>query len=226
MSYVLLTVLMVSIILIGYRRQLNKVIENSGIRKNKFNFLLLFFVAWFSYLFLLSNTETLTIFTLPPRFVLFLLIPLVLICVIFYRKNLNNPVFTTMPLTWTVYYQTFRIIVEILILYTFYKGIMPKEASFEGYNFDVIMGLTAPFVGFFLTKNHRVLKIWNMIGILMILIVVIIVGTGAYFPSVWGESKPIVSAELLTMPYLLLAGFLAPSAIFIHTVSLIQLRSK
>ena len=115
----------------------------------------------------------------------------------------------------------------MLLLYTFYAGIIPQSATFEGLNFDVLMGISAPFVAYFLVQQNAsrgVLYLWNILGIAMVLFVGYIIASSMYFPQTWGSEVPIVSMKFIEMPYLLLAGFLAPLAIFMHIVSLIQLR--
>lgn len=191
--------------------------------------LVAFLAGWFLYLFLLSSNEVLFDLSLPPRFLL-ILIPLFLFTILFYIKNKDNQFIQSIPLKWTTLYQTFRVAVELLLLYTFYKGLIPEQATFEGLNFDVIMGATAPLVAFFMIQEHKknsaLVYAWNIIGIFMVLFVAIIIATSLYQPQLWGAESPLVKTEFLALPYLLIAGFLAPSAIFMHVIALIQLRRK
>lgn len=190
----------------------------------------LFLAGWMVYLFILSSTKILLDFGIPPRFPILLIVPLLAFCIYFYTRNKNNKFIQSIPLHWTAFYQSFRILVEFLILYTFLKGIMPVEATFEGYNFDIVMGITALPIGFLIYKTNRkyktLLRIWNVVGILMILFVAMIIATNVYQPQIWGLTESSVKKEFMQLPYLLLAGFLAPSAIFIHLISLIQLNRK
>jgi hypothetical protein len=115
-----------------------------------------------------------------------------------------------------------------IILYTFKEGILPQTATFEGHNFDVLMGAAAPFIGYFLfrkgVKNLLLARTWNVLGILMILFVALTIATSYYQPSIWGSEVPLVADEFFSYPYLLLPAFLAPMGIFFHVVSLLQLR--
>ena len=147
----------------------------------------------------------------------------------FYRASKNSSVIKAIPNTWPVYFQSFRIIVELILLYTFYAGIIPESATFEGLNFDVLMGGAAPFVAYHLVRQNKsknLLYFWNFLGIGMVLFVGYIIASSIYFPQTWGSDVPLVDMKFIEMPYLLLAGFLAPLAIFMHVVSLIQLRSN
>jgi hypothetical protein len=111
-------------------------------------------------------------------------------------------------------------------LYTCYKGITPETASFEGINFDVLMGITAPIIGYFVVrkKHYFLAKTWNVLGIIMVGILGFVIATSTYFPSIWASELPLVDLSFFTYPYILIPAFLAPSAIFIHVVALIQLR--
>lgn len=141
------------------------------------------------YLGVLSHYEVLFDLSLPPIFVFLLLIPLFAFTIIFYTKNKNNPVIQNIPNRWTHYYQSFRVPVEFLLLYTFYEGAIPEYATFEGINFDVIIGATAPFIAYFLIKNKKysLVKVWNILGIIMVGIVGFIIATSTYFSTIWGR---------------------------------------
>jgi len=229
-SYILLSLLMAILIIVGnYMVGKNFFDDKRKLNSNTIK-VILFLVGLTAYLSILSFTKVLTDFGLPPRFPIFLVIPLLSFCIYFYIKNRNNEFIQSIPLHWTAFYQSFRILVEVLILYTFLKGIMPKEATFEGLNFDIVMGISALPIGFLIYKTGRkyktFLRIWNIVGILMVLFVALIVATNVYQPQIWGYTEPSVKKEFMQLPYLLLPGFLAPSAIFIHLISLIQLNKK
>lgn len=227
-SYIGLSILMVLIIIFGYRNTLIKVIQDKKARNRRMIILVGFLVFWFGYLIFLSTQEILFDLTLPPKMPILIFLPLIIIMMIFYFKNRNDVVLKAIPITYPVYYQTFRIFVELLLVFTFYKNIIPKTATFEGLNFDILMGITAPFMAYFVfrkpIKSIFLAKAWNILGILMVLFVAFIIATGFYQPQIWGSETQLVEFEFVQMPYLLIAGFLAPSAIFMHVVSLMQLR--
>lgn len=196
-------------------------------RSKKFMIATSFVFGWIVYLSIMSFTGILKELSLPPKFPLLIFLPLVIGFLIFYRKSRDSPAIKAIPDVWPVYFQSFRVVVELLLLYTFYAGIIPQSATFEGLNFDVLMGVSAPFVAYFLVRQNAskgVLYLWNILGIGMVLFVGYIIASSIYFPQNWGSEVPIVSMKFIEMPYLLLAGFLAPLAIFMHIVSLMQLR--
>jgi len=229
-NYILLSLIMIIIIIVGYYMAGKNYFEDKKKLNSNTIKVTLFLVGLIAYLAILSFTKVLLDFGMPPRFPIFLIIPLLSFCIYFYIKNRNNKFIQSIPLHWTAFYQSFRILVEFLILYTFLKGIMPKEATFEGFNFDIIMGISAIPIGLLIYKTGRkyktLLRIWNIVGILMVLFVAVIIATNVYQPQIWGLAESSVKKEFMQLPYLLLAGFLAPSAIFIHLISLIQLNKR
>ena len=93
-------------------------------------------LVWFAYLFVLSEFKVLADLSLPPRFPILVFLPMLLFIAVFVRKNKRAAWIQDIPLGWLTYFQSFRILVEIILLYTFYKGLVPESATFEGLNFD------------------------------------------------------------------------------------------
>lgn len=228
LSYIILSAVLLGFVVVGYRRAgLKAKLDTREI--NQASLIIIGMSAgWFLYLFAIQKSGLILDKSLPPKLPFLIVLPFTVFTIIFYRKNKENKVLKAMPLSWLVYIQSFRIIVEIIILYTFLAGVLPKSASFEGYNFDVTMGLAAPFVGYFLfkngVKNLLLARTWNVFGILMILFVALIIVTSYYQPALWGSDTRLVKDDFFSFPYLLLPAFLAPMGIFFHVVSLLQLR--
>lgn len=226
LSYYLLSFIMLSIIIFVVI-QLQK---KRGINPRKaLQHTSLILAIWFSYLVYLSNTGFLTELQLPPRLPLFVFVPFAIFSIVFYRKAIRSKWIKDLPLTWLTYPQSFRIFVELILLYTFYEGIIPKEATFEGLNFDVLMGISAPFMAYFIFRkpnfNKGLALFWNTLGILMILFVAFIIGTSFYNPKIWGQDEVMVALDFVQFPYLLVAGVLAPLGIFMHVVSIAKIKS-
>ncbi len=225
LAYILLSLLILFLLLVGLKRGLK---EDESYSIKRMALISLGLVLWFVYLLVVSKSGILEDLSLPPKFPLLIFLPITAFFILFFVKNKNSKWVQSIPLTWTAYFQSFRILVELLLYYTLLKGIIPIEATFEGYNFDIIFGVSALFVGYFLVKNprinHGLLMFWNVLGILMVLFVGFIIATSTYRPELWGYQEPAVSLRFLRYPYLLIPGFLAPVAIFIHIVSFIQLR--
>lgn len=225
--YILTSILMSTLIVVGFYISRKKHLNEKRKSLSQTVKIAFSIVCMFIYLFILSNNNVLVDYGMPPRFPIFLVVPFFTFCILFFIRNRQNGYIQSIPLHWTIFYQSFRIIAELLLLSTFLKGIIPVEATFEGFNFDIAIGISALVLGFLVLKTGEkyktLLRFWNILGIVMILIVAMIIATNIYQPQIWGYDNPSVQKEFVQLPYLLIPGFLAPSAIFIHLLSLIQL---
>jgi hypothetical protein len=227
--YVLFTLVVVMILLLAYRRVLQRMTIPAKERSRKFTKVMIYLGIWFGYLVGISVTGILKDLNFPPKFPLLIFLPIVIFYVVFFRSSKKSRVIKAIPSTWLAYFQSFRIVVELLLYFTFTAGIVPKSATFEGLNFDIFMGISALLIGYFFVGKRRsrsVLYVWNTIGILMVLFVGFIIATSMYAPQIWGSEVPLVNLKFVEMPYLLLAGFLAPLAIFVHLLSILKLRIR
>lgn len=227
-SYFLLSGVLLTIMILGYRKAGVMASASSSKINRDSGLIALGAISWLSYLFVLEKSELILDKSLPPKLPFLIVLPMIVFCTLVYRKNKDNEILKAMPKTWLVYIQSFRIFVETIILYTFIEGIIPQSATFEGYNFDIMMGIAAPFVAYFLfrngVKNVALAKFWNVFGIAMILWVALVIVTSYYQPQFWNSDAPLVDDRFFTYPYILLPGFLAPAGIFFHVISLLQLR--
>jgi len=227
--YILFTAIVVLVVLLSYRQVLQRMAIPARERSRKFLTASMVMLGWITYVILISLTDLLKDLSLPPKFPLLIFAPLIIGFIVFYARAWNSAVIKEIPRTWPVYFQSFRIIVELMLLYTFYANIIPENATFEGLNFDVLMGISAPFVAYLVVRRNgsrMIQHLWNILGIFMVLFVAFIIASSMYFPETWGSDEPTVSMRFIEMPYILLAGFLAPIAIFMHVVSLAQLRQS
>lgn len=182
---------------------------------------------WLGVITVLSLAGFYNSLALPPRVPLFLVFPAFAFTALFFLNKRNRALIAAVPAQWPVYFQSFRIVVELLLLGLAMKGLIPREASFEGYNFDVAIGLTAPLVGWLAYSKKAIgkgiLRLWNIAGFCTLAIVVFIFISHAYFPQLWHKQESIISQGFGLFPYTYLAGFLMPAAVFMHVLSLKKL---
>ena len=184
-------------------------------------------IVWLGYVTWLSIRGVFIAPTLPPRIPLLLVIPAFLFFAYLFMNRLFKNIIINAPPSWPVYFQSFRIVVELLLVCLFMQGILPKSATFEGYNYDIIIGLTAPLVGFFMgnsKSSHVFLLIWNCAGLVTLAIVVFILQGHAYFFRSLNENESILGKGFGQFPYIFLAGFFMPLAVFMHVFSIIKTR--
>ena len=159
----------------------------------------------------------------PPRLPLFALAAFASIVLLNRTKTLDKLIAST-PRHWLIAAQTFRIVVELVLFAFFVDGHVPPQLTFEGRNFDIWAGITAPIMAW-LVLQHRVKPIvaviWNLLGIAVLLNTIVVFQTSVPGPlyANW-PGGPLVSAG--EWPLVWLPTFLAPLAIFLHVVSLRQ----
>ncbi len=187
-------------------------------------------ILWQVYIFALGQTDLLSSFELPPRFVIFLVAPAFLFTGIFIYTNRKNTWLSHIPKSWLVYVQSFRIIVETLFVFSVAQGVLHFNVTIEGYNFDMVLGFTAPLVAFlaFGIKiiSEKMVVVWNYLGLVVLASVIFVFLTTTFFPEFYGSSSNLMPMEFTTYPYTLVAGFLMPVAVFIHVLSIVQLQNN
>ncbi len=87
-------------------------------------------------------------FTTPPRFILLILPPLLLIAAVF-LTSIGRKFMDGLNLKQLTLLHIIRIPVEIVLYYLFIAKAIPKIMTFEGSNLDIISGLTAPLISYF-----------------------------------------------------------------------------
>ena len=184
--------------------------------------------VWLVYSFVLSATGFLQVFGFPPRIALCLVLPLFAWMAWFFLTDRHLYLVRAIPPAWPVGLQTFRIVVELLLLGAFSEGFISKEPTLEGWNFDMLAGLSAPLLVYMVFNKRqwhaKALRIWNWAGLALLANVVLIFSTLIVAPGLWGYEATPFRPEFGTMPYVLVAGAFMPVAVFLHIFSLAQLK--
>jgi hypothetical protein len=163
--------------------------------------------------------------SLPPRFALLIMPPLVFIIMLFVTKKgkvfIDNLAVKQLTLLHTV-----RIPVEIALYYLFVAKTIPQEMTFEGRNFDIIAGITATIIYYFgYVKNSLakpILMAWNVIcvGLLLNIVVVAILSVNTPL-QIFGFSQPNIA--IAHFPFNWLACIIVPLVLLAHLASLRKL---
>jgi hypothetical protein len=150
--------------------------------------------------------------TIPPRLLLLLFpIPVLVLLAISSRRvkkwMLN---LSLRPLIW---FHTVRIPVEIVLFWLFISGYVPQIMTFEGRNFDILAGISAPIVAIVSFKgktiNKSVLWIWHILS-LSLLINILVIATLST-PTVLQQlafEQPNIA--VIKFPFLLLPEIIVP----------------
>ena len=166
--------------------------------------------------------------TVPPRFALLGLPPLALIIAVFATPKGRRFV-DSLDLKKLTFLHTIRILVELMLLNLSIHKLVPQLMTFEGRNFDIISGVTAPFM-FYLVFVRRLfgrktLLVWNIIclGLLLNIVINAVLSLPSPFQQ-FGFEQPNVA--ILYFPFVWLPCGVVPIVLFAHLVAIRQLLSK
>jgi hypothetical protein len=176
-----------------------------------------------------STTGMIDDFSLPPKLPIFIIIPAFLFIGILITRNDTSQVLKYLPVYLLIGFQGFRIIVELIIWLAYKDGIIAIEATFEGGNYDVLIGITAIPIAFYTYKERLskgLLIFWNIAGLFILANTVKIFLFSAYFPQFIGLENNIIDFSFMHPPLIFIAGLYMPIAVLFHGLSLKQLLSK
>jgi len=164
--------------------------------------------------------------SIPPKIMIYGILPAGLFILIFFVFKKGRKFIDSLPMRTLTFLHIIRIPVEIGLFLLFTYGAVPKLMTFEGLNFDVLSGITAPLVAYFgFTNgqiNHKILLTWNLLCLALLINVVVIGVFSAPTPmQQFAFDQP--NTALLNFPYCWLPTFIVPVVLFSHLVSLRRL---
>lgn len=187
-------------------------------------------LVWNFYLYLVAESGIVQDFTLPPKGMMALILPAFIFTGLFIYFNRKEAWIGNIPPHWLIYYQTFRILIELLFVASVAEGVLHSNVTIEGYNFDLIFACTAPIIGYILQQDYikyrKLALAWNYLGLGVIASIIFVFITTIFFPGFYGSETQLMPKAFGTYPYVIVAGFLMPSAVFMHVLSIVQLNKK
>jgi hypothetical protein len=158
---------------------------------------------------------------LPPRFTLTLIPGLIVIVFLLLTKKGKD--FTdSLNTGMLVLLSIIRIPVEFVLYGLFLQKAIPELMTFTGRNFDIIAGITAPFIYFICFRGKEVIKsglllLWNFIsfGLLLNIVINAVFSLPSPFQRFAFEQPNIA---LLYFPFVWLASCIVPLVLFSHLV--------
>ena len=204
--------------------------------------------VWFFYLATKNSTTTLVILilwlivqaviglsgfytvtdTMPPRFLLLVLPPLLFIIGLFvtvkgrqYLDSLDTKFLTILHII--------RIPVELVLFWLFINKAVPKLMTFEGRNFDILSGLTAPVIFYFgfikQQIDKKIILLWNIICLGLLINIVVIAVLSAPFPfQKFAFDQPNIA--VLYFPFVWLPCCVVPLVLLSHLATIRQLLNR
>lgn len=169
------------------------------------------------------NTDT---NTLPPKIMVFGIFPTILTIILLFATTKGRQFIDSLPLKYLTYLHIVRVPVEIVLFWLFLSKAIPELMTFEGRNFDIMAGITAPFVAYFGLKtaisNRKILLVWNVICLGLLLNIVVNALFSAPSPiQKFAFEQPNIA--ILNFPFSWLPTFIVPIVLFGHLTAIRQL---
>ncbi len=163
--------------------------------------------------------------TLPPRFALALAPPLLCIIGLFVLPK-GRAWLDALDLRALVLVHIVRIPVEFGLHMLYVHGMIPELMTYEGRNFDILSGLTAPFIAVLAFRGDRpnkvLLIVWNLLCLALLANVVFHGVLSVPTPiQRFGFEQP--NTGLLYFPFVWLPAFIVPVVLLAHLAALRRL---
>jgi hypothetical protein len=198
---------------------------------NKAQYLLLGMVIWLilQAVLTLNNVYNTDTQSFPPKIMLLGILPTLLVIVFLFSTNKGKQFIDSLPLTTITYLNTIRIPVELVLLWLFLNKAIPELMTFEGRNFDILAGISAPFVayfGFIKGKiNRKLILGWNFICLALLMNIIFLALFSAPSPfQKLAFDQPNIA--ILNFPFSWLPTFIVPIVLFGHLASIRRFLKK
>ena len=192
----------------------------------KDNRVLVFSLLWISVAGIIAYTgyvENTSV--MPPRFMIVVLAA-VCLAVYFYRNvdrdKMNN--------NFLIAIHIIRLPVELVLYRLFLLKQIPVTMTFKGWNFDILMGVSAIFILSYLAITNRGLPkyfmlFWNITGLILLTTIVAIAILSAPLPiQQLAFEQPNVA--VLQFPFVLLPAYIVPIVFLSHILAIGALMKK
>lgn len=199
----------------------------AGLDSKPFRLLAVFVPLWLLLTGYLATTEFYRyIDAVPPRVFVFGVLPALIIIVayfIFFRENFIEK----LSLKHLTLLHMIRFPVEIVLLWLYNAGQIPRIMTFEGWNFDIFSGLTAPLVFWLAFRNgglnRTLLVVWNLVtlGLLFNIVAIAVLSFRSPIQQL-AFDQPNVGVTYL--PFIWLPAIVVPIVFFSHVAALWKLR--
>jgi hypothetical protein len=166
----------------------------------------------------------LNVTAIPPRYGI-VVIPTIILIIYGLRPKQMQWVASNRSRPYSILLHTMRIPVELTLFWLFTYDQVPEILTYEGRNFDIIVGLTAPVVYLLYTKKifqTKGLLVWNIMGICFLTFILANGILSAELPiQQFAFDQPNVAMKYF--PYVLLPGLIVPLAWYTHITEIILL---
>ena len=186
-------------------------------------------LVWFAYVGFMGYSGIARNTTTRPPAVVFLIGPILLFLAFFIvRFSFKAKIALAFPLWILLGTQSFRIGVEMFLHQLWLDGLIPRMLTFEGANFDIFVGASAPLIAWLSTRGRVGLKLaltWNVLGFLALVNVVVRAVLTAPGPLnlIHAEVPDLMIGRF---PFLFIPGFFVPLAVILHVLAIVNIVSQ
>jgi hypothetical protein len=124
-----------------------------------------------------------------------------------------------LPLAALIAFHVFRLPLELLMHAAASAGVMPRQMSYSGWNFDIVTGITAALVALlaaFGGVTRSALLAWNALGSVLLLVIVIVAVVSSPPLLAFGAER--ANTWVAYAPFVWLPTVLVPAAAAGHVV--------
>ncbi|MCC6818989.1 MAG: hypothetical protein IT245_08870 [Bacteroidia bacterium] len=160
--------------------------------------------------------------THPMRFPL-LVLPSLLSILVFYLLPRSRKFLDELDPGWLTFLHIIRFPIELVLYWLFLYELVPEIMTFEGRNFDIISGLSAPFIAYwaYIKKKleRKYIIIWNLICLALLLNIVfnaILSAPGPFQQFEFGQPN----IGIFYFPFVWLPSVIVPLVLLSHIACL------
>ncbi len=132
----------------------------------------------------------------------------------------------SLPIPVLVGFQAFRLPLELVLHQLGLDGVLPVQMTYDGMNFDIVTGVTAIVVAAWAAFGRVpriVLRLWNVLGLVLLLAIVTIAILSVPGPTRVFENEP-ANTIVATLPFVWLPTVLVQAAWIGHLLVFRRLR--
>lgn len=201
--------------------------SNEETRK-KANWIALGLISWLiiQAIFSLLNVYNTNTYSFPPKIILLGILPTFLAIILLLVTTKGKQFIASLPIENLTYLNIVRVPVEVVLFWLFINKTIPELMTFEGRNFDILAGITAPVIAYFgfrkTSVNRPLLLIWNFVCLGLLINIVVNALFSAPTPiQKFAFDQPNIA--ILYFPLSWLPTFIVPIVLLGHFISIKQL---
>ena len=121
-----------------------------------------------------------------------------------------------------------RVPVELVLLWLFQANLVPREMTFEGWNYDILSGISAPLIYWLAFRgklpNRSLLLVWNVVALLL-LINIVTIAVLSFKSPIQRIALEQPNVAVAHFPFIWLPAIVVPIVFFAHLASVVKLFS-